>query len=130
MCARWERKREVGSSWGPTCNTRKDDFYNIQHLMKARRPAAGSVGRGVKFKKKTERQLGLDSFAWEHWKVFPAPPPTFDYLRMKHKLLNAGHKTLTMKPQHTFTATAPAFDPSRHAPAFAFTTPCFLTSSL
>ena len=32
--------------------------------MKARRsPASGSIGRGLKFKKKAERQLGLDSFA-------------------------------------------------------------------
>lgn len=36
--------------------------------MKARRSlASGSIGRGLKFKKKAERQLGLDRFAWEKW---------------------------------------------------------------
>lgn len=59
----------------------------------------------------------------------PRPPPPLITSEWNINYLTQDTKPLTMKPQHTFTATAPAFDPSHHAPAFAFTAPCFLTSS-
>lgn len=55
-----EGSRPSGDVYGKT--SRKDDVSNTQSVMKASRsPAAGSIGRGLMFKKKA------DSWDWTDW---------------------------------------------------------------
>lgn len=121
-----EGSRPSGDVYGKT--SRKDDVSNTQSVMKASRsPAAGSIGRGLMFKKKA------DSWDWTDWPERSgkcAPPTTFDWLQRKHKLLCRTQNPYNETTTHLNSLSSQPSIPALMPLAFAFAVPCFLTPSL